>query len=370
MNKNKKKDKTDKKYMKVAIIGGGPTGLACALQCEKFGLVVDLFEQDYDIGWPWPSVILLLNVFEVAAGGDVREYLKKQFKLDLQPLYRINKLILKSPNEKATITGNLGYFYPRGKHETSIENQMRRLLQATSIRYNRPADYKELSKKYDYVVVATGSEVAAKELGVWEDYGTVYIKSAKVLGEFNTDTQYVFFNTEYANQGYGRLTPFDTYHAVIDLYGIGIDIFDMDKKFFQFIKAEGLSDLQIRFTTFLSPFTTGKVKRFQVGNVLLAGRAAGLIERLTGTGCVVDLSSGFYAAEAIVKGKDYDTLVRPLQEHIESISSFRKIYEKLDNSGLDKMVKLSNNFLFKRAIYNTSINFMDICGGILKQFVD
>lgn len=365
--RSKMESKVEKKYMKVAIIGAGPAGIACALQCEKYGLTVDIFESETDVGWNWPSVILLLNILEVPMGGDIRHFLKNNFKLDLQPLYRIKKLILKSPKERAEIKGNIGYFYPRGKHETSVENQLRRLLQASSIRFNRPSDYKELAKKYDYVVVATGNEVAAKELGVWEDTGTVYIESAQVEGEFNTETQYVFFNTEYAGQGYARLTPFDNYHAVVDLYGIKIDIFDMDKKFFQFLRTEDLKDLEIKFRMFLPPFTTGKVKTFQIDNILLAGRAAGLTERLTGCGCVAALSSGFYAAEAIVKGKDYNTLVRPLQKHIENISSFRKFYERLDNTELDKMVKASNNPLFNIPLYKSPISFMDLFGTIFKR---
>lgn len=356
--------------MKVAIIGAGPTGLACALQCEKYGVVTDIFETESDVGWDWPTVILLLNVFEVPMSGDIREYLKNNFKLDLQPLYRLKKLILKSPKERAEIKGNLGYFYPRGKHETSVENQLRRLLQTSSIRFNRPADYKELAKKYDYVVVATGNEVAAKELGVWEEAGTVYIESAKVEGEFNTETQYIFFNTEYSGQGYARLTPFDNYHAVVDLYGIKIDLFDMDRKFFQFLRTEDLKDLEIKLRMFLPPFTTGKVKTFQIDNILLAGRAAGLTERLTGTGCIAALSSGFFAAEAMVKGKDYNTLVKPLQNHIENISSFRKLYEKLDNSRFDGMVKLSNNPLYQFSFYKTPISFLDIFGNILKRILD
>ncbi|WP_273483233.1 FAD-dependent oxidoreductase [Desulforamulus ruminis] len=360
----------DKKYMKIAIIGAGPAGLACALQCEKLGVITDLFDSDSGVGWNWPSVILLLNVFEVPMGGDIRDYLRDNFKLDLQPLSNIDKLILKSPHEKAVIKGNLGYFYPRGKHENSLENQLRRLLKTTAIHLNRPADYRELSKKYDYVVVATGNEAVAKNLGVWQEYGTVYIHSGLAAGEFDIRTQSVYFNTAYAKQGYGRLTPISNYQAVVDLYGIGMDPWEMDKKFQQFLETEGLSDLQMTFRMILPPFSTGKIKKFQVDNIFLVGRAAGLTERLTGTGCVAALSSGFLAAEAMIKEKSYADLVKPLQEHIENISSFRKIYEKLNNEGLDKMVKLSSNPLIKFPLYNSPVSFMDILGSALKRVVD
>lgn len=64
------------------------------------------------------------------------------------------------------------------------------------------------------------------------------------------------------------------------LAGYGF-IYEMDKKFFQYIKSEGLADLQLKFQMTMPPFSTGKVKKFQVDNILLAGRAAGLTERLT-----------------------------------------------------------------------------------------
>lgn len=357
----------EKKYMKVAIIGAGPAGLACALQCEKYGLIADLFESENDVGWDWSATIPLLNIFEVPMGGDIREHLKNKYALDLQPLQRINKIIFKSSEEVAVVNGNLGYLYPRGKHGNSIGNQIRRLLQATSISYNRPADYKELSQKYDYVVVATGNEVAAKELGVWEDYGSIHIITAFVQGDFHTQTQQIFFNTEYAGQGYGRVTPFDNFHAMIDFYGIGIDVFDLDKRFYQFCKKEGLTGFEILFRVTVPPFSTGKVKTFQVDNILLVGRAAGLTERMLGMGLVSALESGFQAAEALVKGKDYNTLAKPLQDHVENISSFRKSFEKLDNIGQDKLLRLMNNSLVKYSLYGTRINFMDIIGAALKR---
>lgn len=71
-----------------------------------------------------------------------------------------------------------------------------------------------------------------------------------------------------------------------------------------------------------------------------------------------------------MKGKDYTSLVKPLQEHIESVSSFRKIYEKLDNSGLDKMVKMTNNPVIKYPLYNSNINVLGAMGNILKRVVD
>lgn len=357
------------KLPKIAIIGGGIAGLACAMECEKLGVIPDLFEADETVGWEWPSVNLLLNILEVAMGGDIRDYLKKNYQIDIQPIAKCTELVLKSPNNRTKIKGNLGYFYSRGKRKSSIENQMVSLLRNTPVHHNRIADYKELSKTYDYVVVATGDERVAKELGVWVDYGEVYIWSAFVIGSFNIHSTTLYFNTDYAGQGYARLTPFDQFHAIVDLYCIGVDKFSIHKLFDKFFTQEGLSHLEIRYQMFLAPFSTGLVKKFQVDNVLLAGRTGGLTDRLAGTGAVAALESGVLAAKAIIKNKDYETLVKRSQSHIENISSFRKVFENLDNEGLDKMVALTDTPGVKQLLYTSSINFMDIVGTVLKKMV-
>lgn len=39
--------------MKIAIIGAGPAGLACALECERLGVIPDLFDTEESVGWVW-----------------------------------------------------------------------------------------------------------------------------------------------------------------------------------------------------------------------------------------------------------------------------------------------------------------------------
>ena len=37
----------------------------------------------------------------------------------------------------------------------------------SSIHYNNEADYTELAKEYDYVIVASGTGDEARDLGIW-----------------------------------------------------------------------------------------------------------------------------------------------------------------------------------------------------------
>lgn len=166
-------------FMKIAIIGAGIGGLACALECEKLGVIPDLFERDYSVGWPWLSVnywpsVILRNM------GDPIEYIKKNYDIEITPINECKTILVKSPEQELKVQGKMGYFISRGKGSESNENYLlRKLKKGTAIHYNSLTDFKELSSKYDYVVVATGRYSEARELNVWEDEGIIRIAGVK-----------------------------------------------------------------------------------------------------------------------------------------------------------------------------------------------
>lgn len=352
--------------MKIAIIGAGLAGLACAIECERLGIIPDVFERDESVGWPWPCTVHWLNVIQRQM-GDIRNSLKEKYRLDLKPINELKSLTMKSPNKEAKIEGKLGNIMARGKHRESVENQLFTMLKKTPVHFNRVADYKELSAKYDYVVVATGKDTAAREMGVWNDFGVVHLRGGLVFGTFEPTSSTVYCNTEYAGKGYARLAPWSSTQAILGLCNIGCSEYEIDKVYANFIERENLSHLEFYFKFSLPIFSIGRVSKFKIGNVLLAGRSAGLTERFLGTGAVEALISGIFAARAIIQDLDYESLVRPLQEHVENISAFRTPYENLDNEGLDRLVAMINTPGIKQAVYNTGINFAGMAGSILNK---
>lgn len=352
--------------MKIAIIGAGLGGLACALECERLGIIPDVFERDESVGWPWYCIVHWLNILQRDM-GDIRYYLREKYNLDIKPIKVCDELIMKSPNKETIITGKLGYIMRRGKHIDSIENQLFRTLKRTPVHFNRFADYKELSKKYDYVVVATGKETAAKELGVWTDYGMVHLRGGLAYGSFKPSSTTVYFNTRYAGRGFARLGPINETQAIVGMCQIGDSEFEIDTLYKNFMESEGLEDLEFGYKFSIPMWSTGKVDKFQVDNILLVGRSAGLTERLLGTGAVEALVSGVLAARAMIKGREYGALVKPLQDHVENLSAFRKPFESLGNDGLDRMISAINTPGIKQLLYNTGINFADLIGPIQQQ---
>jgi digeranylgeranylglycerophospholipid reductase len=353
--------------MKVAIIGAGLSGLTCALELEKKGIIPDIFEKDNNVGWAWSEVsywpFMIYNDI-----GDPRDYLKNKYEVDIKPITVCHTNIMKSPNQKITIQGNLGYLLSRGKGNESLENQLQLGFRKVAIQYNTPTDYKELSKKYDWVVLSTGRDTEARELNVWEDEGPIRIIEAVVIGNFDPDASTLYFNTEYAGTGHARLTPFNSVQAILSLYVIGLNNYDTETLFKNFIQTEGLSNLELICTITLPIHYNGRVTKTKVGNILLTGKSAGLTESLIGTGGVEALISGVLAGRSIADNQDYEALVKPLQIHSDNISAFRKIVNTYNNTDFDKLLSFLDTPVIKQLMYNTKLPFTEITGELLKKF--
>ncbi|HWR61597.1 MAG TPA: NAD(P)-binding protein [Clostridia bacterium] len=354
--------------MKIAIVGAGLCGLSCALELERNGIVADIFERDSSLGWPMPEIgfwpeILLRDY------GDVFKYLRENFKISLKPLIRCNNIIMKSPKNKVEINGSLGYSFLRGKTPDSVENQVGKLLAHTPVHFNSNVDYMVLAGKYDRVIVATGNDSAARRLGLWEDKGIIHIIGGVALGTFRPDSSTIYFNTEYAGSGYGRVAPFNKTKAMVNLYAIGRSRSELAGLFARFLSCESLDCLEFLYNFTPPPFTAGRVKSFAKGNIYLAGRSAGLTERLLGVGGVGAIISGIYAARAITQGLDYEARMKQLASWSENISSFRDIVNGFDNDDFDRLLAAVGKPGIKQLIYNTHIDFVENIGSLIKVFV-
>lgn len=351
--------------MKIAIIGAGLCGLSCALELERSGITADVYERDSSLGWPmpvmgfWPEILL-------REYGDILQHLRKNYKISIKPVIQCCKIIMKSPKKKVEINGSLGYSVLRGKSPDSIENQVGRLLEHTPVFFNTNVDYKDLADKYDSVVIAAGNDSAARELGLWEDKGIIHIIGGIALGSFQPDSSSVYFNTEYAGTGYGRVAPFNKTQAIVDLFAIGRSQQELPELYNMFLSYEGLEHLELLYRVTPPPFTAGKVNKFISGNIYLAGRSAGLTERLLGVGGIGAIISGIYAARAITQGLDYEAHMKRLASWSENISVFRDIVNRFDNDDFDRLLAAVDKPGIKQLIYNTHIDFVENLGRLIR----
>lgn len=95
--------------MRVAIIGAGVAGLACAHELEKHGIKPVIYEKNSFIGEAYSHVGAALEIVLRPIRNPVI-YLRKNFGIDLKPLNTVKTVAHHSPNKQTEIKGNLGFF--------------------------------------------------------------------------------------------------------------------------------------------------------------------------------------------------------------------------------------------------------------------
>lgn len=321
--------------MKVAIIGAGIAGLACAIELEKLGITPEIYEQRYELGdlTTFPAAMLDLGIL----ASEQIHYLHKQYQLTIKPLDKIKRIILHSTNNKTTFAGQLGHFVEMGHSKNSLDNQLARGLKA-KINFRKNVDYFKIKNNFDWVILADGSPSIPILLNIWQPTFQGWVRGENILGEFEPTKAEIWLDREFAREGYAYLAPFDKKSATLILLVNGISRQELHDYWNTFIK---------RFETepkgtgvFELEYQTGRVIKHQVDNTLVIGNAGGFVETMWGQGLVMSIISGIEAARCIVKGDNFEKKIKPLMKANQKLYKLHQSLNQLDNSGLDLLVKM------------------------------
>ncbi|OPY58936.1 MAG: glutamate synthase subunit beta [Pelotomaculum sp. PtaU1.Bin035] len=351
--------------MRVAIIGAGPSGLVCALALERRGIKPDIFERGRRVGFTVPRVDILLQLFQRPQRDQLR-YLFDHFGFKIKPLAKIRRYIIHSLPHNVSIKGDLGYLMERGQSRDAVETQLARQLRS-KIKFNIHAGYRALASEYDYVVVAEGNHLAAKDLKIWETAITAWVKGAIVLGRFDTEAAAVYFNMDYAKHGFGSIIPFSRERALLALHVPYIDHSELTLCWNKFMEQENFRPEIIE--TFELHHTGGFTARQQVDNILLAGASGGFTDSFLGLGLFEGILSGALAGKAIAEGLNYEQLVSHLTRQVKRRFAFREALNSMDNTGLDRLIRAITLPGIKQAIYNTNIDILGLLYPYVMQYV-
>ncbi|MGB9804185.1 NAD(P)/FAD-dependent oxidoreductase [Desulfofundulus sp.] len=350
--------------MRVAIIGAGPSGLACALELQRLGHKPIIFERYHRVGHPVERVDTLLHLAWLPV-RDQLSYLARKCGLHLHPLAPLHCIIMSSPGHRVTVRSpRLGYLLVRGRSPLSIENQLAAGLKSPVI-FETVADPQELARDFDWVVVATGDSKPTRQLNLWKEYSSAVIKGALVLGEFDPRTFHIFWDTRYAGHSFGYLAPLDRNRASIHLCIGGIEPEEIDDYWELFLESEKLHYHIIE--TYEQEFHCGQPTRHRTGNILLVGNSGGFVCSLLGMGLFPGLISGVLAARAIAGSGDYEKMVQPLTRRLEQLNELRFHLEKLDNRSLDRLVGILGLPVIKHLIYHSGLNIIPIICNMLSR---
>lgn len=348
--------------MKVAIVGAGVSGLACASTLEKYGIVPDVFEQLTQSGCRAPYHGALLQVVHRPAADPVTE-LAKRYGIRITPVNSINKIITVGPGTVVAAKGWLGYSFARGAVINSLENELYGKLSATRMHFKTLANYHELAGEYDHVVVATGSSFSAMEGGHWSDIFRSWARGAVVEGSFDPNAMVIWLNKSYAGNGFAYLGPFNAKEASLILIVSDVREEDVETRWRMFLDHEKITYRETQ--SFLLEHNAGICFPREIQNIMFIGSGGGLLDYTLGFGIYYAIISGVLAAESIHEKSPYEHKIKFLLRRVYQSYLCRMALNNLTNSDYDRLLGVIKTPLVNNLIYHTNIDIIKLLGNVL-----
>lgn len=334
--------------MKVAIIGAGTAGLACALELKRQGIEPHVYEKRTAVGHPLEHAITTFNLFN-PSHSDPLKRLERKYGIPLHPLYPLKEVSIEGPSKTTTLHGNLGVVFKRGLESYSLENQIFALAKVP-IEYNTYVDIEKIRDEYDFIVVSTGDESIAKQLGVWNSLFSLYVKAATVIGSFTPGTMKIWMNTDSSKNWYTFLLPHSEKEASLIFHVTHSRGDEMEYYWKEFLITE---EVQYKIVdTREGEYNIGHTTAFSTpDHIYFAGGAGGFMEDVLGFGISDAVKSGVCAAKSILQGKNFDKLLQDEIRYMKQMQERLVRFAAFDSEALDKFVAFFTVPVVKRMLF-------------------
>lgn len=359
--------------MKIAIMGAGLSGLACAITLEKNGIIPTIYESRNQVGDRFVNGEIILSILNRPVNNSIA-YLSDNYGIFLKPTANIKELILHSENEIASIKGQLGFCNIRGRNKDSYEEQL--ALQVKSkICYNSKYTYEELLQEYTHVVLATGDASYAKKVQNYREDFTVTLKGATVEGKFDRYVVSAWLDNRFAPQGYAYLIPFSDKEANIVIaypdypQNVQKDINSMWSLFYDRVCTDCGQTLRITDTFEVTKYIIGTCQYPRIGNTFFVGNNFGSIMPFLGFGQFVAIMTGIYSAQDICGLGSFENLTKALKKSYANSLVNRRAMEKLNNPKFDFLVRNANRKFVEKAFNSKNFDPLKYVSYLLRPFV-
>ncbi len=358
--------------MKIAIMGAGLSGLACAVTLERLGVEPVIFENRSRPGDRFVNGEILLSALNRPV-NDCIAYFSEEYNIYLKPVGNIRKAVIYSENEKAVVEGHLGFSNIRGRNPDSFDNQLAGQVKSEII-FNSTRTYEQLLQEYTHVVLATGDASYASRIQNFQEDLTVTLRGATMEGDFDRFTVYAWMDYYLSPKGYGWLIPISEKEASVV---IGYPDYPENQKtpseiywerFYERVCRDLGQHLKIMDTFQVTRYLFGIVERPRLGNTFFVGNCFGSIMPFLGFGQFPAILTGVYAAYDLCGEGNYEELTRQLRKSYYNGLALRRGLEKLDNPQLDLMVK-SMNTHWGGKVLNSSYDYLKWIGLFLRPLV-
>lgn len=347
--------------MKVAIIGAGTSGLACAIELEKHGINPVIFERNGFIGEYHPHVSAFLGLISRPAADPIK-YLDQNYGIKLKPLHQFRRVIHYSPNNQVTVTGPLGYFMIRGRELDSVKNQLRAQVKS-KINLNSFVQPEELEKDFDYVVVADGHWSIPARYGIWQEVMRAWVIGGVFEGDFETDTLNMWLDNDLTKGVYIYLAPYSKTKAVIAHVVQNVEHEELYGYWHRFLQLHGILKKYNLIETWALPHRAGLVTTNRVGKLYFIGAAGGGIEPFLGFGQFNAIVTGVMTAKSIAEGADVNLLLTQLRKKSQDLITLRNLLNVATNKDFDRLLMLMKAPGLRTLVYRTE---KDIVGLLAK----
>jgi len=359
--------------MKVAIMGAGLSGLACAITLEKHGIQPTIYEKRSRVGDRFVNGEVLLSIFTRPV-HDCIASLSEQYGIYLQPTANIQKMTIRSKSEQAIIEGQLGFTNIRGREEDSFESQLGRQVQ-TPIQFHSEATYEQLLLNHTHVVMATGDGDYAKKTRNFREDLTVSIKGATVEGQFDRYEVMSWIDYDLAPFGYGYLIPYSETEANISIAipdlpaNRGVELEDLWEPYVHRLRTDLGQALPITDQFQITRYPMGICRSARIGNTFYVGNCFGSMMPFMGFGQYVALLTGIFAAYDLCGIGNYEELTAPLRKSYENSLVMRRAMEQLDNHDLDRIIRMLQGSLGEKLFQTKRLNPLKLASYLLRPYV-
>lgn len=350
--------------MKVAIIGAGTSGLACAIELEKNGIKPVIFERNNFIGEYHGHVSAFLKVITRPVADPIK-YMDKHFGIKLVPLTRLKHVEHYSPNNRVTVSGSLGYLMIRGNENDSVKNQLYHQVK-TPVQFNTFVKPEDIEHEFDAVVVADGTWTTPERYGIWQEVMRTWVKGGIFTGKFKSNTIKLWLDNDLTNGVYVYCAPYDNKSAAIAHVVQGIEHCELNDYWQRFLRSRDILKDHDIIESWELPHRAGTLTTNKVGKVYFIGAAGGGVEPFLGFGQFNAIVTGVMAARSIAHGIDINILLKDMKSKIQELIVLRTLLNKATNRDYDRLLGLMKLPGVRSTIYRTDIDILKLLSGGVK----
>lgn len=337
--------------MKVAVIGAGLSGLACAHELKRHGIIPTIFEKKGYIGEVLELPAIHLDIFSTVIRNPLK-YLKEEFKIELTPHYELNEIVMVSPNKTHTIRGRMGDISLRGREKDYLTIQLKEAVDLPCI-FDTLAKPEDIKNDFDHIFIGTGTMDIPLQMNLATVQFDSLVRVANILGDFKTNSVTIWINTRYTKHGYAYLVPVNKNSARLVLIVDNIEASELDYYWNEFLTIENLNYDIIEVKDL--KHTVGHVYPVHVDNFYFIGNTGGFLDSMLGFGSETSMISGATAANCMIHGLDYNKAMEKFTKDILAKYEFRKVFNTFDNDAIDLFCSMENLPVLKQFIFSNPL---------------